>query len=207
MDYFNAGETEKQSRFAARRDAIFSPAVRILAGLGATPTQISILGVVFAVLAAALSGLGWLVVTLLIVLYVLMDGLDGPLARHLKVQGQGGSLVDIFADQVGVIIIAVGAVIWTSGDPALQVGFAFTYISTIYLMVLCNVLGIHMPLIARVKYFYFALYVAVLATGWTWMIDAFAGIFLLYYLFYFFVLFRKVKISLDSIGKFEVPPP
>lgn len=198
MDYFNAGETEKQAQFAAKRDAVFRPAVRVLAALGASPTQVSILGVAFAILAAAASGMSWIAVAVLMVLYVLMDGLDGPLARHTGRQGQGGSLVDIFADQVGVIIIAVGAVVWIDSDPVLQVGFAFLYISAIYLMVICNLLKIHMPPIVRVKYIYFGLYVAVLAVGHTWLLDLFAGGFLLYYLGVFLVLFRKVKPVLDG---------
>ncbi|MBL4811589.1 MAG: CDP-alcohol phosphatidyltransferase family protein [Rhodobacteraceae bacterium] len=192
MDYFNDGEGEKQAQFAAKRDRFFASAVGLLQKLGLTPTAVSILGVGFALIAAAIPGQYWGAVALFLVLYVLMDGLDGPLARATNTQSQGGSLVDIFADQIGVIIVAVAALYWAGASPALNIGFAFIYINVIYLMVICNLLKAKMPAILRVKYFYFVIYLASLYFSSAVPINIFAGVFLAYYLVYFFKLFGLV---------------
>ncbi|WP_316860860.1 CDP-alcohol phosphatidyltransferase family protein [uncultured Cohaesibacter sp.] len=192
MDYFNKGESSGQSAFRAIRDWLFYPIVRPLASLGVTPTMISLLGGLFAAIAVAIPGQHWPWVAAGFGLYILMDGLDGPLARITNAESQGGSLVDIIMDQFGVFLVTIGAIHWLGANPALNILFAFFYAHTIYLMVVCNLLKLQLPLIVRVKYFYFAIYIASLYLHQSLFLDVFSAIFLVYYIGYFLFLFRTI---------------
>nr|WP_319516286.1 CDP-alcohol phosphatidyltransferase family protein [uncultured Cohaesibacter sp.] len=192
MDYFNKGEAEKQAAFAKKRDLIFRPLVRYLARKGVTPTAISMVGVIFASFAVAMPVELWELAAGGFLLYVLMDALDGPLARLTKANSHGGSLVDIFADQFGVILVALGSIWWLDASILANVLFAFFYSHTIYLMVICNLLSVPMPYVLRVKYIYFIVYICSLYAQSNMAINIFAIIFLAYYLAYFVILFRQV---------------
>ncbi|WP_319484183.1 CDP-alcohol phosphatidyltransferase family protein [uncultured Cohaesibacter sp.] len=192
MDYFNKGEGEKQAAFAAKRDLLFRPFVRFLAAKGVTPTMLSFVGGLFAIFAVAMPADYWNLAAAGFVLYVLMDGLDGPLARLTREDSAGGSLVDIFTDQFGVVLVALGAIFWLDADILANILFAFFYGHTVYLMVICNLIGAQMPFILRVKYLYFIIYIVALYVQSSLLINVFAVLFLAYYLFYFFALFRRV---------------
>lgn len=196
MDYFNEGESEAQAKFAAKRDQWFRPAVLILARVGLSPNAVSALGVIFAILAAFFQPSFWYGAAVLLLLYILMDGLDGPLARHTSRQSQGGSLVDIFSDQVGVVIVAVASVVWVDANLPLAIAFAFLYIHVIYMMVICNSNSIRLPKIARVKYIYFFVYTICLIFENSYAVEIFHTVFGLYYFYYFLVLAMKISAKL-----------
>ena len=192
LDYFNRGEGEKQAAFAAKRDLIFRPLIRYFERKGITPTMISCVGVLFAAAAVAMPAALWPLAAAGFLLYVLMDALDGPLARLTQAQSAGGSLVDIFADQFGVILVALGAIFWLDASILANILFAFFYSHTVYLMVICNLLSLRMPYVLRVKYLYFIVYICSLYTQDHLPINLFAIAFLLYYLANFLVLFRLI---------------
>lgn len=200
MDYFNDAEVEKQAEFAKKRDQFFRPVVTALAGRGITPAGLSIAGILAALVASLIPADFWILTAVLLGLYVLMDGLDGPLARLTGSQSQGGSMLDIFADQVGVIFVAVGAVVWLDANAFANILFAFFYINAIYLIVLCKFLGAGIPLILRVKYVYFVLYVVSLAFEFSILIDVFCAVFLAYYAIFFAKLFRMAYDAVNARG-------
>ncbi|WP_319410822.1 CDP-alcohol phosphatidyltransferase family protein [uncultured Cohaesibacter sp.] len=192
MDYFNKGEGEKQAAFAAKRDLILRPLIRYLAAKGVTPTAISFVGVFFAAFAVAMPASLWEFSAAGFILYVLMDGLDGPLARWTKAESEAGSLVDIFADQFGVVLVALAAILWLDADILANVLFAFFYSHTVYLMVICNLFSLRMPYVIRVKYLYFIVYISSLYFETSQPVNLFAMVFLAYYLVYFALLFRII---------------
>lgn len=181
MDYFNEDERAAQKRFAAKRDALFAPVARALDAMGATPNIVSAAGVLACAAAGFVPSGLWIAAAALLVLYVLLDGVDGPLARMQGSGGPGGSVVDIVADQAGLPILGIAAVYQFGAEPGVQFAYAFLYCLFIAFAVFVNQLGVRPPKFLRVKYFYFGLYVVCLALAAPVWLDWFAGIFALYY--------------------------
>lgn len=159
MDYFNEEERNSQEKFRIARDKFFDPIVNLLIALKISPNQVSLLGVVFLIVACALPAEQIVWVVILFLLYCLMDGIDGPLARKAGESHEGGSIVDMLADQLGVVIVPAAA-IWqlnTSGEASLF--FATGYLLLIVLVVLENELPEYKQrTFVRIKYPVYGLY-------------------------------------------------
>ncbi len=193
MDYWKGSKSEAQARFAAKRDKWFNAFIMVLQRTGATPNFISALGVVFAICAALIPPSLWYLAVLFLSLYIFMDGLDGPLARATGKQSKAGSLIDMFSDQIGVVIISVGAVFWLDAILPSAIVFSILYIHVIYMMVICDVASLRFPRIFRVKYFYFLLYLCCAYLGAVLPLDIFHIVFGLYYFAHFLILISIIS--------------
>lgn len=198
MDYFNEKERAKQKKFAAVRDRIFAPVVALLVRYNVTPNQVSMAGVVL-LLAACLVPAGLpVLIALGVGLYVLCDGVDGPLARAQGRSHSGGSLIDIVADQLGVVFLPAAAChhfgAWAPG----MVVFASFYLIFIALVVYAN--GINVPLrgFIRTKYFFFGLYVlsAFMQTDYVTYFGTASGV---YYMIETFLVLRRIYAHHDAL--------
>lgn len=198
LDYFNEGESAAQKSFANRRDKIFAPIVKALIALGVKPLHVSIFGVALCTLVIFISPDYWMAIAILLVLYILADGIDGPLARATNGGSNGGALVDIFSDQVGVFIVALAAVTWLEVTPQAHFVFAFFYILCVFSMVIVNAIGQNVINTVRLKYFYFLLYVVSCSTRYDFLIDWFAIVFSIYYIIMFLLQFRVIIIGVDE---------
>lgn len=186
MDYFNDYERAKQREFSALRDRALAPLTRALAKRGVAPNHVTALGV-GCLIAACLIGPAdagswwwpWLP-TALLCLYCALDGLDGPLARHLKRTHDGGAIVEIAADQLGVVLVPAAAIYHLGTDPVWAILFSNGYICVIALVVYFNTVGIRVPPYLRVKY---PLYIAYgLSFGFAYnLVEPFLIVFSVYY--------------------------
>lgn len=163
MDYFNPEEKSWRQTFNTLRDTAFRPLVGALVRFGVSPNQVTLIGVIF-LLAATFSSNAWSA-TILMALYVLCDGLDGPLARANGKLHPGGALMDIVADQMGVVFLPAAAIehlgAWGPG----MLLFAAAYLVFIALVVYANELRVRLRLFFRLKYLFFLLYLASLHLG------------------------------------------
>ena len=173
LNYFSKNEIEKQSRFSSYRDKIFRPVVLLLSKIGITPNQISFIGLFscFCVLFVE----SWLIASFLIGFYILCDGIDGPLARHLNIQSNGGSVIDIFCDQMGVLIIAIAA-INNGAEPVSILIFSCGYFIMILLVIVRNHLSEYPNFLIRPKYLFYGIYLYSIATHSTLEIFVFSSI-------------------------------
>lgn len=158
MDYFNLQERSSRQLFTSFRDAAFGPVVSLLARIGVTPNQVTLVGVLF-LLATALApaDYAW-TATGLMALYVLCDGIDGPLARRTGRDHSGGSLMDIVADQLGVAVLPAAAVQHLNAWGPGMVLFASSYLIFIALVLYANELKVRLRVFVRLKYLFFLLY-------------------------------------------------
>ncbi|WP_419786771.1 CDP-alcohol phosphatidyltransferase family protein [Pseudodesulfovibrio sp.] len=180
MDYFNKDERAEQRAFTAARDRIFSPLVRALAALKVTPNQVSLAGTLFLLLVCFIPPSLALWATGCMAMYVLCDGIDGPLARRLGHTHAGGSLIDIVADQLGVVLLSAAAIQhFDSWGPAMVL-FACFYLAFIALVVYANGLGVELRRFIRSKYLFFLLYLGSLFLQKD-LLTYFCGIFAAYY--------------------------
>ncbi len=160
MDYFNEDERKQQQKFAAWRDRALVPLLSLLLKLKISPNHITILAII-------LLGVGvylptdftyWFPISILLLLYCILDGFDGPLARKMGKAHEGGAMVDMAADQVGVPIVAAAAAFHWHVDPWSAVLFPAAYISFIMLAVYANQHNIRLWTFLRIKYFFYFLY-------------------------------------------------
>ncbi|MFH1914308.1 MAG: CDP-alcohol phosphatidyltransferase family protein [Pseudomonadota bacterium] len=191
MDYFNFEERASQRDFAGIRDRIFSPVTNLLVRLGVRPNQVSAAGVGFLVLAGLTPpSLAWLAI-LGMAMYVLCDGLDGPLARRTGTPHPGGLLVDIVADQLGVVILPAAAIYHFGAWGPAMVLFAAAYVAFIGLVVYANVLRVELRRFIRSKYAFFLLYLASLYFNRD-LVSYFCALFALYYSVETFETLRRI---------------
>ena len=180
MDYFNEEERARQEEFAVRRDRILAPAVDFLVRHEITPNRVSIIGVLALLAVCLMPPSLALLATLFMALYVLCDGIDGPLARRLEVIHDGGSLVDIVADQLGVVFLSAAAIHHLDAWGPAMVVFASAYLIFIALAVYGNSIGVEMHKVIRAKYLFFLLYLGSLFSGRD-LVSYFCSGFALYY--------------------------
>lgn len=193
MDYANKEERRAQQAFAAIRDKVFSPVIWLLLKVGVTPNQVSAAGVLVLALTCLLSASQvWLAVAGM-ALYVLCDGIDGPLARRLNTAHAGGALVDIVADHMGVVFVSAAAVHHVGAWGPAMVVFACAYLLFIGLVVYANALGIVLRRFVRTKYVFFLLYLGSLYLGQD-LVTYFCGLCAVYYLVELFEALRRIYI-------------
>jgi len=128
MDYFNKEERKAQEKFRDFRDKFFKKLTRFLTKNNIKANHISYLGILFALVAIVFDSENWLWFFIFISLYLLMDGIDGSVARLSGQTHNGGSLVDIFADQIGIVLIPAAAIYHLQVDGVISLLFATGYL-------------------------------------------------------------------------------
>lgn len=159
MDYFNETERAKQKAFASWRDNALAPITNCFIRLGIRPYHITIFAVLMLIAGVCLPVTGyWPIVSLLLFSYCILDGLDGPLARRMKMDNEGGAMLDIAADQAGVALVAAAAAFHLSSNPVGAVLFASAYLSFIPLAIYANQKNVTVWTFIRIKYFFYFVY-------------------------------------------------
>ncbi|MGN7614141.1 CDP-alcohol phosphatidyltransferase family protein [Magnetococcales bacterium HHB-1] len=157
MDYFNESEREKQRRFAQYRDEALDDIVTKLMAKGITPNHVTAASVFLLILAALLSPTLPVVTFILGCFYIALDGLDGPLARKIGWAHRGGAIIDMVADQAGVVVLSAVVAFVVPVNPIVAVLFSNFYIAFIVLAVFANENNIPLFYAIRVKYLFFIL--------------------------------------------------
>ena len=183
MDYFNEEERASQRAFSKWRDGALSPAINFMIRRGITPNHVTIFGIILLIVGCALPPNFFLAIPALLLLYCLVDGIDGPLARRMGIAHEGGAIIDICADQAGVVAVAAATVYHMGANGPAAVLFSGAYLSFITLALYAN--GRDIPLwgFIRIKYFFYFVYscsVFFLYDLTSYLMAAFA----LYYTFY-----------------------
>ena len=186
----------------AWRDKFFYPLSCLIAKTGITPNQISLFGLVI------LFGFVYYIDTnlklslLFLVVHLLLDGLDGAVARLTKQDNTAGEVMDTFVDYTGMFII-----VWTLGlygyvDPSLGLLYVFLYVVMICLVIIRYLLRIKPRFVLRTKYIVYALFAWLVFTSQNYLNDAL-------FLFSIFMIpvivnsFLKVNYKLKS-KKFKI---
>lgn len=160
MDYFNKEERDSQEKFRLFRDKFLDGFVDILIGLKLSPNVVSYIGVFFLALILIVPPSYFWLAGIFLALYVLMDGIDGPLARKLGRSHKGGSIVDMFADQLGIIIVPVAAILYLQVDGVVSLLFSVSYILLIVIVIFENELEDYaQKSFVRIKYPVYMLYI------------------------------------------------
>ena len=154
------------------RDKMFYPLAYLIAKLGITPNQISILGLLVLIGFVYFIDSNLKLSLLFLIIHILLDGLDGAVARFTNKASTAGEVIDTFVDYTGMFIV-----VWTLGlygyiDPNLGLLYVFLYVVMICLMIIRYLLKIKPKFVLRSKYIVYALFVWLVFVGQNYLNDA-----------------------------------
>ncbi|MFV0446077.1 MAG: CDP-alcohol phosphatidyltransferase family protein [Planctomycetaceae bacterium] len=162
LNYFAAGEQSLQAGFRNQRDRWLAPLVQVCQRLGISADLMSVLAMSMLLpfgLAIFHRLTIWApaVAVTSLALHVLLDGLDGPLARAAGTDGPAGAFTDMCLDHSGYLIVTT--LLTASGliDGAAACAYVSAYTLAIVMIVLLNILHRPLAYVVRTKYVFYAL--------------------------------------------------
>jgi len=143
--------------------ALLRPLVLLLARLGVSPNAVSLsqvaIGVVIFFAITPYARLAFL----LMVLAIVLDGVDGALARHTGRASRYGALIDQYADHVREILVVAGLAYAGALNGAWAALYALAYTGCNLTLLLCNTNGVPIPVAVKT---YFLFYPALFLYLW-----------------------------------------
>jgi phosphatidylglycerophosphate synthase len=184
-DCYSAGERKWMELGQRLRAAWLTQLLKRLDQAKISPDHVTLASLVCGVLFVPLwlSGLFWVAVISL-VLHVLLDGIDGPLARFQGVDSQRGSFTDSFCDQIIVSIVTIALMSGTQPQVGVWGGslFVLLYVGVLAMSMVRNALQSPYSWLVRPRFFVYAAIAAELigvtnAVAWTiWISNALLAI-------------------------------
>ncbi len=216
-DSYAAAERQAMVKYQGFKQRLLKPLLVLLEKMHVQPWMITglslITGLAFCpVFLIADAGWSLHVAYILLLLHLLLDGLDGPLARHLNMASKRGSFVDTMADQIVVAAVCVVMI------AAFEKGFAggvtvyaggthlFLYTCVVAFAVVRNGLGISYRFVMRPRNFVYGwlfaesyfLHETRLAGSIEWCVWFFNAILLIQFATGYFAIRNWIGQHLDS---------
>jgi phosphatidylglycerophosphate synthase len=146
-------------RYQIAKGALLSPVLHWMTTVKMTPDAVTVFAGAIGLVFVPFWMLDQKAVALVFLLvHVLLDGLDGALARHQKVASSRGSFTDTFVDQIVVTGVTIA---WIAMAPitlniVIGVIFVFSYVLVIALAMARNSLAVPYAFLVRPRYFVYA---------------------------------------------------
>ena len=164
-DCYSDGERRAMVWTQQVRARMLLPLLKLLAGCGVRPDHLTLASLLWGLAFCPLYFWSPAVAFIALALHVLLDGIDGPLARHLDVASRKGSFTDTMADQIVVVATTVTLMVAkTLGIPAGGL-YIFLYTVVVALAMVRNALAIPYWWLVRPR---FVVYVWFLVETWLW---------------------------------------
>lgn len=165
-DCYSAGERQWMEYGQQMRASLLKPLLSQLSHFKVTPDAVTFV--------AGATGLGFIPLWLLdqkiyalvcLCVHVLLDGLDGPLARYQNTASSRGSFTDTFADQLVVTGVTIAWIIAdaTTGNIAVGTAYVFLYAMVVAMAMVRNALSAPYSWLVRPRFF---VYLAVALDFW-----------------------------------------
>ena len=106
-DCYSGGERAAMEWTQRVRGRLLGPLLRLLATLRVTPDHLTLASLLVGLLFCGLWFWSPAAALAALLIHVLLDGLDGPLARHLGLASRRGSFTDTVADQTVISATAI----------------------------------------------------------------------------------------------------
>lgn len=162
FNYFAEREQAGQAKFRRIRDRLSRPLVRTLIRCRVTADLISLVSLLqlvpfgYLVLSAENSGrIAW--ASLFLWLHVILDALDGPVARATGTAGPAGAFTDMCVDHTGMLITTCILTASEVVNPTAAVAYVASYTVAVAFTVWLNMIGHPFRLVIRTKYLLYAL--------------------------------------------------
>ena len=165
FNYFAESEQPGQERFQKIRDGLFGPLVRFLIRCRVTADLISLLSLLQLVpfgylLLTAETSQQIAIASIFVWLHVILDALDGPIARTTGTAGPAGAFTDMCVDHAGMLITT--CILTAAGfvNPTVAVAYVSSYTVAVAFTIWLNMIGHPFRLVIRTKYLLYALITA-----------------------------------------------
>ncbi len=164
-DCYSDGERAWMVRGQLLRARLLAPLLRLLEFLRITPDHLTFLSLIAGLAFCPLFFRSPAAAFLALLLHVLLDGLDGPLARHLGIASRRGSFTDTMADQL--VVTATTITLMKAGEIGITAGgvYIFVYGIVVAFAMVRNALAIPYSWLIRPR---FVIYLWIPVEVWWW---------------------------------------
>ena len=172
LDYFSEKELKQVNAFKRFRTTYLYPIARVLVKMGCTADFISFIGFLMIFGFVYFIEKNPTTAVIFILLHIIFDGLDGPIARISKKDGSKGAFIDIIADHTGIIIATLGFMYY--GLVQDLVGGIYIYLYTIMIVftIIRNIMKIRPRLVIRSKWMIYILFIIYAFTNINYLNEA-----------------------------------
>lgn len=125
-DCYSSGERGWMLRTQEMRAELLAPLLRVLSRLHVSPDHLTLLSLASGLAACPLFFVSEWAALFALAAHVVLDGVDGPLARYLGVASRRGSFTDTLADQA--VVTATTVTLVQAGLVGLVSGVAYVYL-------------------------------------------------------------------------------
>lgn len=198
LDEYSQTEQSYYNKVRGWRDDILMPLARFFNRIGVSANQLSFFGLLI------LAGFVYFVVdrpdlaAIFLILHILMDGIDGAVARTNKKDDMSGSVVDTVVDHTGIFIVILTLGFFELIDPNIGLVYIYFYTVMVFLIIVRYLLKIPVRMVVRSKVLVYGLYALWAFTGINFMNEALL-VFSVLLIWVTMVSFFKIKKKL--IGK------
>lgn len=166
-DCYSEGERALMGAWQSRKQRWLAPLLRGLTRAGISPDQVSVVSALFGIAFVPIylgvpGAIGLALAHLLLFLHLLIDGVDGPLARHQGCASAAGSFTDTCIDQ---LVVAITALAYGMAESCGRAGlapltastYAILYTAAVSLAMARNAYGVPYRFLLRPRNFVFGL--------------------------------------------------
>jgi phosphatidylglycerophosphate synthase len=164
-DCYSADERRAMVLSQRLRARLFWPLLRLLDACRVTPDHVTLLALIVGLVFCPLYFRWQLAAFLALALHVLLDGLDGPLARYKEVDSRSGSFTDTVSDQM--VVVATTITLMFAGTVSIPAGgvYIFLYTAVVAFAMVRNALAVPYSWLFRPR---FLVYAWLLVETWFW---------------------------------------
>lgn len=149
---------------AEKRTKLISVVVPALDRMGLVPDTISYVGITFLAGVILYFVRQPMIAVLFLAGHIICDGVDGAYARHTGKPSQSGAFTDLVCDQMGMVAVAMMAVLHHMVPPLLGTVYIALYLTVVVFGVIINVLGIGTRITITSKYILYIVFA--IWAGW-----------------------------------------
>lgn len=158
-EIYSRVDNEAYLRVQHFREKALLPLVKLLTKVGLRADHITLIGFLLLIGLMIYAVTAPLLASLFLLLHVLLDGLDGVMARYQKTADSAGEFVDTVADYSGMAVVMIILSGYDLLDPWWALVYVFLYIVMAVFVIARYLLGVPAKFIARNKYIIYATYI------------------------------------------------
>ncbi|MGD0577085.1 MAG: CDP-alcohol phosphatidyltransferase family protein [Candidatus Staskawiczbacteria bacterium] len=163
--YFSSNEVKYQERLRLMRDKLLRIFLKPFIWLHISPNLVTFASF------ASLAGFFYFFIKnpifaiIFLLLHVLLDGIDGSLARATGKSSRAGGFLDMLNDHTGMVVAVAAVMYYSMLNPVIGLIYVYIYSLLVVFIIYQNSLGIKSNTVFRTKYLFYALYILWALTG------------------------------------------
>ncbi|MBN2112121.1 CDP-alcohol phosphatidyltransferase family protein [Candidatus Woesearchaeota archaeon] len=158
LNYFSEKESGHIENFKNGRTKWFNPIARFLAKAGITADIVSIIGFLMIFGFVYFIERNPIAAIIFIILHIVIDGIDGTVARVTGKDGNRGAFLDIICDHSGIFVATAGLIYYGLVNGVIGLVYIYLYTIMIIFTIIRNVMKTSPKIVLRTKYYVYLLY-------------------------------------------------